>query len=221
MEWLGFPIRYPYPQELTIARGQLSATAKLTAQRSGAVRVDVLGSEPSALVPGARAVSVAFQPPITALQLTLSPAQISLIEPADVVVRLLDAEGRTLATERPRQVSITLDDGSGQLLDTQLEIPVGGHEARTRFQPSEPGAVRFSVASPRLMSVAATLAVGWPWLALAVSIGAGTAGGGTRRRPARPRRRRGRASSAAPSPAPCSTSRCSSAAASWCRRRCA
>jgi|GEM_PF-6484719 len=165
------------PAELIIPRGQLSARAKLTAQRSGAVRVELLGTEPPALVPGARVVSVAFQPPITALQLALSPPQISLIEPAEVVVRLLDAQGRTLATERPRQVSITLDEGTGQLLDTQLEIPAGGHEARTSFQPSEPGAVRLSATSPQLMSVGAALAVGWPWLALAVSICAGAAGG--------------------------------------------
>jgi len=165
------------PRELTIARGELSASAKLTAQRSGAVQIELLGTEPPAQLAGQSVVSVAFHPPITALQAVPSPARISLIEPADVVVRLLDAEGRTLATERPRQVSITLDDGSGQLLATQLEIPAGGHEARTSFQPSGPGEVRFTVASPRLMSVGATLAVGWPWLALAVSICAGAAGG--------------------------------------------
>jgi hypothetical protein len=166
-----------HPAPLVIPQGQASGRAVLTSSQPGVVTVEYLGSAPPAQLQGDQKLQIQFHPAITRLDLHASPPGISLLDTSDVVVTLEGTDGRPLATDVARTVSLTLASGQGTIELQQLQIPVGGFEARTRFLPGISGGVSISASTPNLLTVSAPLQVSLPIVLLLLSAIGGTAGG--------------------------------------------
>lgn len=166
------------PAAVHIPKGQYSGSARLTSQRPGAVTIEYLGANTNARIVGEARLQVAFGPPITRLALAVSPPTISFLESADIVVRLLDEDGRQLATDEPREVFLTIEGGGAQLEPATLKFPAGSAEQRARLRPTQAGAVTLAAASPDLLTVRSDAQVAWPLVPLLISVVGGAIGGG-------------------------------------------
>ncbi|HWB85017.1 MAG TPA: hypothetical protein VG675_12805 [Bryobacteraceae bacterium] len=166
-----------HPAPLMIPKGEASGKAVLTSAQPGTVTVEYLGSAPSAQIEGDKKLAIQFRPPITKLSLRASPPGISLLDTSDLLVTLTDSQGRPLATDAPRTVSLAMDSGHGTIEQQQLQIPAGGFEARSRFQPGMPGHVSISASTPNLFTATLPVVVSLPVTLLILSALGGTAGG--------------------------------------------
>ena len=166
-----------HPAPLTIAQGEASGRAVLTSTQPGTVTVEYLGSAPPAQVEGDRKLQILFRPAITRLDLKASPPGISLLDTSDLVVTLTDSQGRPLATDSERAVSLMIDAGRGVIENQQLQIPAGGFQARSRFQPGMSGQVTISASTPNLLTATVPLQVSLPLALLLLSALGGAAGG--------------------------------------------
>ncbi len=164
------------PVPLVIPPGQGTGTATLTSKSPGEVKVEYVSSVPRANVDGDPVLKIPFGPPITALQRSVNPREISLVDRADLVVRLVDEHGTPLATTRPRTISLALDRGRGAIEKSELTIPPGSAEARTGFSPLWWGTMGIAVSSPNLFSVTAPIEVKPPFALLGISLLGGLAG---------------------------------------------
>jgi len=164
------------PLPLTIPKGQYSGRAVLTFNQPGAVRVELLGSDPAVLVDGDRTLSIPFSPPITHATLDTS-SSISLVDQADLVLTLRDDQQRPVATDVARHVTFALDNGRGQLTQKDADIAAGQFEARTAFQPAWFGTAQISAATPNLLTATAPVQVFVP-LGLGICCIAGGLTGG-------------------------------------------
>ncbi|MEB2362579.1 MAG: Ig-like domain-containing protein [Bryobacterales bacterium] len=164
------------PVPLVIPQGQGSGTATLTSRSPGEVKVEYVSSVPRAGLDGDPVLKIPFGPPITALQLSVHPQEISLVDRANLVVRLVDEHGTPLATMRPRTVSLALDRGRGTIEKSELTIPAGASEARTGFSPFWWGTMAIAVSSPNLFTVTAPMEVKFPFALLGISLLGGLAG---------------------------------------------
>lgn len=166
-----------HPQPLVIPRGSDNGKATLTSDQIGTVTVEYLGAEPEIAFHGETELHIAFVPPITKLQLKVSPGAISLVERADLIVRLLDAHDMPLATDKPRLISLAIEDGRGEIATTAFPIPAGHFEGRTTFLPMSRGQVVISASTPALLDASVRIQVVWPFFLLLLSAGGGATGG--------------------------------------------
>jgi hypothetical protein len=166
------------PQPVIIPQGDDYGQATLTSDKIGTITVEYLGSLPINLPPQAeRKIDIIFGPPITQIDLNISPPAISLVDQSDLIVRLLDEKGTPIATDSPRQIALAIDKGRGEIEKEEFEIPAGRSESRTSFFPTWIGKVEISAATPDLRPASATLEVSPPLLPLSLSALGGLAGG--------------------------------------------
>ena len=165
------------PTPLTIRAGEASGQSVLTSSQPGAVTVEFLGSRPSAEFQGDKKLQIKFAPPITRLELRASPPHISLLDTAELIVTLIDDEGRPLATNSPRHVAFSILSGRGQIEGRDLQVPAGQFQVRTKFVPEWPGQVTISSSTPNLLTVTTPMRVSVPILLLLCSSLGGVVGG--------------------------------------------
>ncbi|HEX7843716.1 MAG TPA: hypothetical protein VF469_39855, partial [Kofleriaceae bacterium] len=144
----------------------------------GDVEVKFETSQPHAEIEGEKVLHIHFGPPIHGLRLEAKPAAISLVDQTDLVVTLVDADGRTpVATDEPRAVLLALDSGRGEIASEKLTIMPGEFEARTRFVATSVGTAEISAASNSLLNQTAQIDVRRPLGLLALSVTGGLVGG--------------------------------------------
>ena len=164
------------PGELVIKRHAFVAEAKLTSDHPGEVRVELMDTEPPAQF-DARTLTVMFGAPVSSLRLEAHPAQLSLVDESDLVVQLVDGAGRSVATDKPRTIALTLDDGHGEIANKELTIVAGASEARTRFVPTGTGTARVSARFTSLLTQETRLDVRLPVTILVLTLMGGLIGG--------------------------------------------
>jgi hypothetical protein len=165
------------PLPMVIPRGQIQGRSVLTSNHPGVFTVEYLGSAPAAEFDGEKKLSIHFVPPVTRLVLTASPPAISLVDTADLVARLTDEHGLSIATDAPRQVTFTIEAGQGGIQHKEVQIPAGQFEARTTFQPEWLGEVRVAASTANLITATAPVRVATPFALLTCSALGGIAGG--------------------------------------------
>jgi hypothetical protein len=165
------------PAPLTIPKGQDSGRAKLTYTNPGAVTVEFLGSTPPAAIEGDKKLQIQFMPPIARAALEASPPAISLVDTADLVVRLTDEQGRPVASDAARHVAFAIQSGRGSITRKELDIPAGQFEARSTFEPAWLGQTSILAATPNLLTATAPVQVSAPTGLLLFSLAGGLAGG--------------------------------------------
>ena len=165
------------PTPLTIRAGEPAGQSVLTSSQPGAVTVEFLGSRPAAEFQGDKKLHIKFAPPITRLEFRASPPHISLLDTAELIVTLIDDEGRPLATNTPRRVALSMISGRGQIEERDLQVPAGQFQVRTKFVPEWPGQVTISSSTPNLLTVTTPMQVSVPILLLLCSSLGGVVGG--------------------------------------------
>ncbi len=165
------------PQPLVIAAGQDAGSAVLTSQAAQNITVEYVSASPAAVLQGDAKMQIVFGPPITQLGVDASPPAITLVDKSDLIVRLLDSEGKPVATDAPRKVSFTIEAGRGDIETKELTIAAGGFEARTSFRPTWRGKVTISAATPNLQTASVLVTVSLPVVVLTLSVIGATIGG--------------------------------------------
>jgi len=166
------------PQLAIIPQGDDYSQAILTSDKIGTITVEYLGSTPTNLPPQAeKKFDIKFGPPITQIDLNISPPAITLVDQSDLIVRLLDEKGTPIAADSPRQIAFAIDKGRGEIEKEEFEIPAGRSEWRTSFFPTWIGEVEISAATPDLRPATAPLKVSPPLMPLSLSALGGLAGG--------------------------------------------
>jgi hypothetical protein len=163
------------PTQLVFQDGEGHAT--LTADKPGDVVVELVRSQPRLDVDGESRMRIHFGAPIHGVRLEAKPASISLVDDTELVVTLVDATGRPVATDEPLAVRLALDSGRGEIAHTELSFPSGAFEARSRFIATGVGEVAVSAASPSLLNQTTRLDVHLPLGLLALSVIGGLVGG--------------------------------------------
>lgn len=164
-------------QALIIPAGQDVGSVTLTSANVQTITVEYINAAPPAQVQGDTRFQIPFGPAITQLGVDASPPQITLVEKSELIIKLLDSEGKPVATDVPRKVSFTIESGSGDIETKELTIAAGGYEGRTSFRPTWRGKVNISAATPNLQTAAVIVTVTLPVLVLVLSaIGAGLGG---------------------------------------------
>ena len=163
------------PRPLVVQGSEGQAT--LTSDRPGDIEVEFLGAQPSARLDGDQRLHIQFGPPIQGLRIEAKPAAISLVDETDLIVTLVDAAGRTVATDEERTVLLALDTGHGEIEHKQLVVKPREFEAHTRFVPTGVGGAIVSAASSSLLNQTAALDVRLPYGLLAISVTGGLVGG--------------------------------------------
>jgi hypothetical protein len=77
----------------------------------------------------------------------------------------------------PQQISLSIDEGRGELQDKVLTVPSRSNEVHTVLQPTWYGHVLSSAATPSLLNAAAVLTATEPEVLLALFSLGGLAGG--------------------------------------------
>jgi hypothetical protein len=165
------------PQPLLIKAGESSGTAILTSQDVQTVTVEYVQSRPPTNVEGDKKLHIPFGPAITQIVLDPSPAAITLVDQCDLNVKLLDRDGRTLATDTLRTVSIEIDAGRGEIESKEIAIAPGSFQNRTVFRPTWRGQVVLAAATPNLPASSAPVKVSLPTVLLVLTAIGGLAGG--------------------------------------------
>ena len=114
-------------------KGQSLTTASLVSDRAEPASVEFVSSTPWAKLVSGDKIDVSFTPAVTNLKLKASPPIISLFEQTELVVELLDAQLRKTATDEPRSIFLTMENGNGQFQHNEVVIPNGHYEGRTVF----------------------------------------------------------------------------------------
>jgi len=166
------------PTPVKISRGSDYGYAKLTSDQIGMVTVEYLGATPTVQPPDARQLQINFVPPINRVEISASPPEITLVDNADLIVRLLDEQDRPIVTDTPRLISFAIEQGRGEIKDDTLQIPKGHSDGRTSFAPTWRGQVKLLAATPNLQIAATPLTVTLPMSLLILSAIGGVAGGG-------------------------------------------
>ena len=166
------------PNPLTIPEGETTGVAKLRSENVGAVTLEYLTSDPPVRVDGSGQMTVGFAPPITRLDLKISPSSITLAEAVTVIARFVDSSGKPLTTDTPRKISFFLNQGSGEWSSAETTVPAGEAEARVSFLPHGYGNFVLGGSTPAMIPATGTLSVTLPYLAIAIAALGGLAGGG-------------------------------------------
>ena len=165
----------PIPLAISVAEG--FGQASLTSNQIGTVEIEYVSASPAIEIEGDRKLNIAFGPPISRLVIDASPPSITLVDAAEVNVKLLDADDKPVATDTPRQVGFEIDAGRGTLEATEITIQPGSFKGRTAFTPTWRGEVRLSASTPNLQPAEAALRVTLPVTLLLLSAVGGLAGG--------------------------------------------
>ena len=164
------------PDTLLLAKGQYEAKALVTANRAGLVSVERLNTKPDVTVDGINPLRIQFVPPIVGQELHITK-RITLVDDAELTVRLVDEQGKPVRTDEPRQVKLLIESGAGKLKEEVLTIASNTYQAGTQFRPYTPGSVMFRASTEGLLDATAPLNVTWPVLLLCLSGVGGLAGG--------------------------------------------
>ncbi len=165
------------PQPLVIPPGEDIGKSTLTSNKIDTVKVELLSTTPAAELQGQKEFNISFAPPITQLELRASPPVITLVDKAELLVRLLDKDNNPVATDEPRLVSLAIDAGRGEIVTEELTIAPDKFEARTDFLPTWQGEVVISASTPSLPITTLPLTVTLPLLILVLTAAGGLAGG--------------------------------------------
>ena len=112
-------------QALIIPAGQDVGSVALTSANVQTITVEYINATPPAQVQGDTRFQIPFGPAITQLGVDASPPKITLVEKSDLIIKLLDSEGKPVATDAPRKVSFTIESGSGDIETKELTIAAG------------------------------------------------------------------------------------------------
>lgn len=165
------------PVPLLIQKGQDTAQAKLTSRQVGTVTVEYVRSKPPVVLRSGREMKIRFGPPITGLEARSSPPKISLLETADLVIRLVDASGTSVSTDEPRVIDLAMVNGSGDCESNVIVIAANSASVHARFLPTNRGLVQISASTPSLMPSTFTVLVTFPVMLLGCSLAGGFMGG--------------------------------------------
>jgi hypothetical protein len=166
------------PQPVIIPQGDDYGQATLTSDKIGTITVEYLGSLPINLPPQAeKKIDIIFGPPITQIDLNISPPAITLVDQSDLIVSFWDENETPIATDSSRLIAFAIEKGRGEIEKEEFEIPAGRSESRTSFFPTWIGDVEISAATPDLRPATAPLKVSPPLLPLSLSALGGLAGG--------------------------------------------
>ncbi|MGH7452299.1 MAG: hypothetical protein ACRENG_13210 [bacterium] len=165
------------PIKVIIPKGDDYGEAKLVSDQVGIVNVEYLGSTPNVKEPNPKKLQIKFGPPITQLVLETSPPSISLVDTADLIVRLVDEDDQPIATDTSRQVSFGIAKGKGEIRKDEIIIAKDRADGRSSFLPTWRGEVMLTAATPNLPIAEAKLTVELPASLLALSGLGGLAGG--------------------------------------------
>ena len=94
-----------------------------------------------------------------------------------MVLRLVDDQGRPIATKTRRTVSLALEGGRGEFSAREVPIEPDSSSARTTFTPVWWGPVTVMASTPNLVNVNASLEVVPPLALLGFSLAGGLLGG--------------------------------------------
>lgn len=165
------------PPPLVIQPGSDIGASTLTSNKIQTVKVELLSTTPIADLQGQKEFNISFAPAITQLDLKASPPVITLVDKADLLVRLLDKDNNPVATDVPRLISLAIDAGRGEIESKELTIAPDKFEARTVFLPTWRGEVVVSASTPNLPITTFPLTVTMPLLTLVLTAVGGLAGG--------------------------------------------
>ena len=179
------------PQKLVIRKKDDKGSSILTSDQIGTATVECMASHPAVEFYGGRELKIAFGPPISELSLEASPRIVSLAEGADLIVKLLNHKRQSEPTDEPRQVSLAIKSGRGEVDPKDFAIATGQSSRRVPFYPTWRGEVHLAASANNLADADAFLQVVLPIsLLIAAGLG-GIAGGavamwtGTKTRPVR------------------------------------
>jgi hypothetical protein len=165
------------PVPLVIPPGGEEGTATLRSDHEGQVKVEYLGATPAVDLDGDKVMTISFEPPIVGFELQPSPPRISLVDTCDLVLRLIDDQGRPIATKARRTVSLALAAGRGEFSAREVSIEPDSSSARATFTPVWWGPVTVTASTPNLVNVNASLEVVPPLALLGFSLAGGLLGG--------------------------------------------
>jgi hypothetical protein len=165
------------PQPLVIQPGEDVGKSALTSNKIDTIKVELLSTTPPADLQGQKEFNISFAPPITQIDLRVSPPLITLVDKAELLVRLLDKDNNPVATDEPRFISLAIDAGRGEIESKELTIAPNKFEARTVFLPTWRGEVVISASTPNLPITTFPLKVSLPLLTLSLTAVGGLAGG--------------------------------------------
>jgi hypothetical protein len=165
------------PTIVSIPQGDDYGEAKLVSTEVGIVNVEYVGATPQVKEPNPKKLQIKFGPPITEMNFETSPPSISLVDTADLIVRLVNDEGRPIATDSSRQVSFGIKTGRGEIRKDEITIAKDRAEGRSSFLPTWRGKVVLTAATPNLPLAEAKLEVELPGSLLGLSALGGLAGG--------------------------------------------
>jgi hypothetical protein len=118
-----------------------------------------------------------FVPIISRMKCVASPPNISLIENAEIVITLLDGDGRPHSTLYPRTVSLEFNKGRGEIDSTELTIPSGSFTAKAHFKPTVIGGIGITSSMDRMPLGVTFFNVSLPIFIMLLSLIGGMAGG--------------------------------------------
>jgi hypothetical protein len=167
----------PNPINVLIPQGDDYGEAKLVSDQVGIVNVEYLGATPLVKPPTKKKLEIKFGPPISQLVFETSPPSISLVDTADLIVRLVDENNQPIATDTSRLVSFAIDTGRGEIRKDEIDIAKGRADGRSSFLPTWRGEVILSAATPNLPLAPAKLKVELPGSLLGLSGLGGLVGG--------------------------------------------
>jgi hypothetical protein len=167
----------PNPINVLIPQGDDYGEAKLVSNQAGIVSVEYLSAAPPVKAPANRNLRIKFGPPISKLELETSPPSISLVDTADLIVRLVDENNRPIATDTSRQITFSIAKGRGEIRKDEIIIEKGRADGRSSFLPTWRGEVTLNAATPNLPLAEAKLQVELPGSLLALSGLGGLVGG--------------------------------------------
>ncbi|MCI0697564.1 hypothetical protein L0337_36860 [candidate division KSB1 bacterium] len=167
----------PNPLNVLIPQGDDYGEAKLVSDQVGIFNVEYIGSIPSVIAPNPKKLQIKFGPPITQMLFEASPPSISLVDTADLIVRLVDEAKRPIATDTSRLVSFGIAEGRGEIRKDEITIEKGRADGRSSFLPTWRGKVKLTAATPNLPLAHAELTVELPGSLLGLSALGGLAGG--------------------------------------------
>jgi len=166
------------PRPLVIPAGEDQASATLTYDHVGMVKVQLLSSNPPIAIAGDSELKIQFDPPVTGVELTANPRETPLVESTDLVATLVDDAGKPIATQDDRVITFTRSSDRGEIQKTEIAIPAGKAEARTRFTPTWWGAAEVTASTPNLRRATVAVQIFPPWGLLTISLLGGVTGAG-------------------------------------------
>jgi hypothetical protein len=165
------------PNPMIIHKGEDSAEASLRSRDEGTVTVEYLDSVPAARLEGDRKLEIKFGPPITRLELSPNPQDITLLDRSDLFVRLVDDKGKPVRTAEERLISVVISHGRGEISPNEFTILPGQSGGRAIFEPIWWGDFQVSASTPNLFSTTVPLKVGLPLAMMSFSALGGLSGG--------------------------------------------